>query len=299
MHSKRKIPGKIRIPHKVVFLITGLVSTVWFLIRVIPKPSRAAYPCMRVAAPFMSGFVIYILSVTGSVMLFKRTRRLFFRARYILAAGAFLTAVALFIFSSHIFPERLLAAASYAEPSDFPANQPMGEGLGIFPGRVVWEWDPDATDENCTNTRNDPIRGEDGYFLAKNSNQEVIDQMMANIVMKLSGSSDIKSAWDMLFTDFNKRKGVGEVTYQAVRCYPNHFRDMVYLETDLPSGYAGPATIQVCNMAGALIWSRSEDHFTGGEETLIIDLSGEPAGSYLFTVIAGEEQHTVLMSKMP
>ena len=49
---------KNRIPYKLVFIIMGIASTIWFLIRVIPKPSRATYPCMKVAAPFMSGFVV-------------------------------------------------------------------------------------------------------------------------------------------------------------------------------------------------------------------------------------------------
>src|SRR3974390_173415 len=32
-----------------VFSGMGLFSLLWFLVRVIPKPSRAAYPCQRVA----------------------------------------------------------------------------------------------------------------------------------------------------------------------------------------------------------------------------------------------------------
>ncbi len=34
-----------------VFPIGGLLALIWFLIRVIPKPSRATYPCQRVAFP--------------------------------------------------------------------------------------------------------------------------------------------------------------------------------------------------------------------------------------------------------
>jgi len=41
---------------KLAFLIIGIGSTVWFLMRVIPKPTRAGYPCMKAAAPIMSGF---------------------------------------------------------------------------------------------------------------------------------------------------------------------------------------------------------------------------------------------------
>jgi hypothetical protein len=53
------------IPPKLLFYILGILSTMWFLIRVIPKTSRASYPSMRVAAPFMFGMIVYLLSVGG------------------------------------------------------------------------------------------------------------------------------------------------------------------------------------------------------------------------------------------
>jgi len=229
MRIEGDIPGRfqklythlrsIRMPYKVIFFITGIASTVWFLIRVVPKPSRAGYPCMRAAAPFMSSFVIYLLSITGSAMLFKRSRLFFHKTRYLMAAGAFLGALVLFAFSSNIFPEKLSAdtlANTGADPSDFPANQPMGEELGIFPGRVVWEWDTAATNENCTNELNyeNPDLEPDGYHLAKNNNQDVINRMMDDVVTKLTGTYDVQTAWDKLFIDFNNRKGLGEVSYQ-------------------------------------------------------------------------------------
>ncbi len=80
-----------RIPARLVFIAVGLLSTIWFLVRVIPKPSRATYPCIRAAAPFMSGFVIYLLSLTTSVVAFRKAKSRFLDARY-LAAGLFLLA---------------------------------------------------------------------------------------------------------------------------------------------------------------------------------------------------------------
>jgi len=203
-----------RLPYKIIFFIIGIVSTLWFLIRVIPKPSRAGYPCMKAAAPFMSSFVIYLLSITGSTMLFRRSHHFFKRTRYVMASVAFFSALILFALSGNLFPERLSAAdIKGAVVSDFPANQPMGEELGIFPGRVVWEWDPDATNENCTNL---PDNGgePDGYFLAKNNDQLVINRMMDDVVKKLTGSYDVGTAWEKLFIDFNQRKGRGAVTYE-------------------------------------------------------------------------------------
>ena len=76
------------IPPRLMFLILGIISTIWFLIRVIPKPVRATYPCMRVAAPFMSGFVVYLLSVGGLTIVSRKFGRKFLNVRY---ASAFLS----------------------------------------------------------------------------------------------------------------------------------------------------------------------------------------------------------------
>ncbi len=204
----------IRLPYRISFILVGLISTAWFLIRVIPKPSRAAYPCMKAAAPFMSSFVIYLMSLSGSVWLFRRARRFLYQSRYIAAGLAFVGGLVVYLASTSV--NSLDAhAADYAAPGDFISNLPYGEGLGIFPGRVVWAWDPDATDENCTNVQDDPVRGEDGYFLAKNNNQVVIEEMLDEVVMKLSGTRRVALAWDSLFTDFNRRKGIGPQGYQG------------------------------------------------------------------------------------
>lgn len=207
---------KKNIPYKWTFFILGIASTMWFLVRVIPKPSRATYPCMKAAAPFMSSFVIYLLSITGSAMLFKRSGRSLKRSRYVAALAAFGGALVLFALSSNLNPGQIFAgteAFEYAPESDFPANQPMGEELGIFPGRVVWEWDPDATNEDCANDADDWVNP-DAYFMARNNDQVVIKRMMDDIVKKLSGEFNVAAGWDKLFADFNQRKGRGGEGYQ-------------------------------------------------------------------------------------
>ena len=65
------------------FIVLGIASTVWFLIRVIPKPQRATYPCMRAAAPLMSTFVIYLLTLSCSVMAFRKAKVYLLKARYL------------------------------------------------------------------------------------------------------------------------------------------------------------------------------------------------------------------------
>ena len=125
---------------KITFIITGIASTIWFLVRVIPKPQRATYPCMRVAAPIMSGFVIYLLSLAGSVAAFRKAKLNFIRSKYLYGAFFMLIALAgsVFVISRET---GYASAKSNAEWIIIP-NQPVGAAKGIFPGRVVWIHDP-------------------------------------------------------------------------------------------------------------------------------------------------------------
>jgi len=52
--------------------LTGFLALLWFLIRVIPKPSRAAYPCQRAAFPLASAFVLWIVGLATSGLLLRR-----------------------------------------------------------------------------------------------------------------------------------------------------------------------------------------------------------------------------------
>ena len=77
--------GRMSVPGKLIYILISVLATIWFLVRVIPKPSRATYPCMQVAYPFMSGMVIWILTFTGSVFALKNAKRKLMEARYFAA----------------------------------------------------------------------------------------------------------------------------------------------------------------------------------------------------------------------
>lgn len=204
MIRKREIPKKLQplyeslskrvTSSKLTFIFMGIASTIWFLIRVIPKPSRAVYPCMRAAAPIMSGFVIYLLGVTSTALLFKQAKRFLLTSRYLIA-GVMLIATFITSFSLKSFNEKPALAATQ---TIFEANQPIGEAKGAVPGRVVWVHDPDATNENMTNT--------DGDYWFQNTNQEIVDKMMNSGILRLTNESTIEEAWDTLFRDFNLRR---------------------------------------------------------------------------------------------
>lgn len=187
---------------KLAFFILGIGSTIWFLIRVIPKPSRAGYPCMKAAAPLMSGFVIYLLGLGGSVLLFKSAYAKLKQARYMAAAAAFIACIVV-VMVFNINNAKSTSANNNLIYGVLPdgANHPMGVGQGIYPGRVIWEWNTAATNENCPNTSLSNC-----FFQQKNNNQDTINKMANNSIKKLSGKKTVKEGWDAIFKSFNKKK---------------------------------------------------------------------------------------------
>jgi uncharacterized protein (DUF362 family) len=61
---------------KITFIVTGIASFLWFLIRVIPKPSRALYPCQRASMPIASSFIIWLVGTIVSFKIIKTNRRI-------------------------------------------------------------------------------------------------------------------------------------------------------------------------------------------------------------------------------
>lgn len=196
---------------KLAFFILGIGSTIWFLIRVIPKPSRAGYPCMKAAAPMMSGFVMYLIGLGGSVLLFKRAYSKFREARYVAAGMALIACIAV-VMTLNYNHTRTANANDNLVYDALPdgANNPMGVGQGIYPGRVIWEWNKAATDENCPNTS--PTNS---FFMQKNNNQDTINKMANNSIKKLSGKKSVKEGWDAIFKNFNTKKYGTPSGYQA------------------------------------------------------------------------------------
>jgi hypothetical protein len=101
-----------------LFPIVSLVSLIWFLIRVVPKPSRATYPCQRVAAPLAGGFVVWVMGLICSSLAYRKARRLLHKSRYVVAA-IFVAVAVMAIWGSVILTSDNPAAAAFT-PSDEP-----------------------------------------------------------------------------------------------------------------------------------------------------------------------------------
>ena len=179
----------------------GLVSLLWFLIRVIPKPSRATYPCQRAAFPVASGFVVWMTAVVISSLAYCKAKRLASQGRYVAAGLIATVAVALAVVC---WSPTINGARADFVPID-PPNSPMGVGKGIHPGRVVWVHDPNATTW-------DGVTGH--WWDEQNLDQQAVDKMLSHALRTLTGQQDDAAAWDALFRHFNRTRNAGDVGYQ-------------------------------------------------------------------------------------
>ena len=192
---------------KLSFPVIGLVSLIWFLIRVIPKPSRVRYPCMRVAAPIASSFVIYLIGLVSSLLVFRKAKQYFYKSKYVVFSILLLLGSVLSIVTFLNTEEKVYA--SFRSSILEGPNQPMGEGKGINPGRVVWIWDPDATDETCTNSSGDY------WYQDDNTNQEVVESMLSDALQMLTDEESDSAAWDAVFRYYNENHEKGDIGYTS------------------------------------------------------------------------------------
>jgi hypothetical protein len=251
-----KITGLEIVKRKTLWLwiIIGLASVLWVLIRVVPKPSRATYPCQKVAQPLAAGFIAWLLGLAGSTLFITRARRLFQRQRYIVGAICFATAVLLCFFT--LSDTRDVAAsvvnAVSAEtfiPTD-PANSPIGTAKGIHPGRVMWVYDRQLCDQGSTSgwwwedQRTDPAEAQ---------------LMMTQALLKLTGIADPVEAWDSLFKYFNlthyDQNDMGYKAGDKIAIKVNNIFSRSYKWTDSQDNRPCPQMVhallwQLVNMAG-------------------------------------------------
>ena len=236
---------KHHLPPKLLFITLGIASTVWFLIRVIPKPTRASYPCMEVAAPFMSGFVTYLLAVAGLTAISRRMKRKVINVRF----GATVMLLAGVVIAMAIIPggnpsELFQDTETRTGPEDGP-NKPIGEAKGINPGRVVWVWNPQATNEKF---EHNSLENYDWFVSPQNNNPEIIAKMFRDGVMKLTGKKDLAKSWDAMFKFFNEKKlnkkngyTKGEKIFVKINQGQSRW---VLSQADKDNGFAIPRTIQ-------------------------------------------------------
>ena len=133
---------------------------------------------MRATAPMASAFVIYLLGISVSVFSLKKFRHYFRLSKYTMAllfvAGAALSAFITIPFS----PGTAISGVTEIQADP---NNPIGVAKGIFPGRVVWVYDRNATDSTMTNTAGD--------YWFQNTDQATVESMLSRGIRQLAGKT--------------------------------------------------------------------------------------------------------------
>jgi hypothetical protein len=208
--------------YKILFPIIGLAALIWILFRVIPKPTRAEYPCVKAATPLATGFIVYFASLIVSAAAFMRTKKKIYLSPYFIFIG-----LAVFGFSDSSNLTGNLGDADHPLQKSFHvANNPAGQAKGIFPGRVVWVYDPNATNENCN-----PTSVGHAWWMTENNNQTVIDGMVSKAIQSLSGKTTDKDSWDAIFKYHNNNRGKVNALYAP--------GEKIFIKINNVSGWGG------------------------------------------------------------
>lgn len=195
-----------------LWILLGVASVIWVLIRVVPKPSRATYPCQKVAQPIAAGFITWLLGLIGSSIIIRKAGKLFKKQRYFVGAICFVTALMVGFLTFGNTGDIAASTVNFVtSPTSFvptdSANSPMGTAQGINPGRVVWVYDSSLCDQNSTS----------GWWWEDQRTDPVVAQRMMDLALSnLTGINAPVEAWDSLFKYFNKTHyNQDDLGYQA------------------------------------------------------------------------------------
>ncbi len=194
---------------RLILPMMSALALAWFLCRVIPKPIRATYPCQRAAFPLASTLIIWLLGVKSGLLMWLNFTARVRKLRPALTLGGVACLLALTAVAANEvvkYVSTLSASPSAWAPSD-PPNSPMGTARGIFPGRVAWMRDTNATRWNGTS----------GHWWDDTTgvNQTAVDRMASRTLRTLTGATSDSEAWDEIFRYYNSTHGRGDVGYQA------------------------------------------------------------------------------------
>src|SRR5512139_94224 len=87
--------------------------------------------------------------------------------------------------------------AAPTQPASASGNV-LGVGRGIFPGRVVWVHNPQATLWDGQS---------DFWWAEKFTDQNLVSEMLSHSLCQLTGQTSDKAAWEALFTHFKTQRG--------------------------------------------------------------------------------------------
>ncbi|MFN2305069.1 MAG: hypothetical protein ACK2TV_15165, partial [Anaerolineales bacterium] len=170
-----------------VFPIVGFIALIWVIIRVGPKPSRARYPCQRVAIPLATQFLIWVFGPVITTMALSKIYRWFVQGQFIKVAFCF-------VLCATLLSGTTASGENGVRYTAHTPNDPIGVAHGLAPGRVVWVHDPDVTDWAGPNS---------GELWYEHIDQTVATDMMSWALRGYAEEGTDGDAWDDIFSSYN------------------------------------------------------------------------------------------------
>jgi len=129
------------------FHLIGLAAIVWFVIRVVPAPHRARYPCQQVSITVALGYIAFWGALfTGLKIWLRHAKWKTSKAvPVVMVIFIVLISVSGAVFALNFFNDGVVISKWDPVP-----KEPIGIPKGANPGRVVWTWNPDATEKELT-----------------------------------------------------------------------------------------------------------------------------------------------------
>jgi len=204
--SKSNFLVKLSSHQGMLFHFAGIAAIIWFLVRVLPRPDRIRYPCQQMSVSIAFGYIAFWSLLWSAIFhgLGLWIRRVNYKSAAI-APVILVAFILLFSITSNVF-----AVTESNDPYELTIwdpipKDPIGTPQGYKPGRVVWGWNPNATEKELI-----------GYWWEKgNNNQTIVDQMFSSGIKTLADANDDYLAWNHLFKHFNQGHGHGEEGYQT------------------------------------------------------------------------------------
>jgi hypothetical protein len=263
MRQMKNISGK-RGP--IFFIALGIISFIWFLLRVIPKPSRITYPCQRMAAANTVAFISWLLGTFFSMTLIKKARGKLRESKIQIATLLIILAIVTGVTTLMITSFGEIRAAIKGDPQIFTPtdlNQPIGTAQGIYPGRVAWAHDQDAVTY-------DLAAANGSWWDDNNTNPERVNEMFAKDLNGITGVTRSDYAWNILFRYTNQRRGKPDFGYSS--------GEKIAIKVNLVMGLAGQQDQASCpgpspQLLKALLQSLIEDAHVPGQLITVYDAS--------------------------
>jgi len=242
--------------------LVAFFAFLWFMIRVLPKPSRIRYPCQRAAAPLAMGFVAWFIGFVSMTFSIKGIIRK-------IKSGSYLSVILLLAIL-------ILATGFYVSTNNFkPAvannEYPIGKAKGINAGRVVWNYEPNATSWD----------GESNYWWdSENTDYNIVQEMFNSSINKLASANNVKKAWEKVFRYFNSEYRNENRNYQQGELIA------VKLNLNTHSSYAEKSN--EINISPQVVLSLVESLVKNTQvkpANIILYDASRPLGDYLYEMI--------------